>query len=84
MTKEEIRMIGIFVAGRVAAKEQELGVSDITQETTEQKNTRMLNATSEFLRWMYDVNPSMLPKESREMVEAAKMDVLMRDRKNFN
>lgn len=81
MTKEEIRMVGIFVAGRVAAKEKELGVSNMSNETDEQMHRRMLEATSDFIRWLYEARPDMLPQESKNMVEAAKMDVLLGEKK---
>lgn len=81
MTKDEIRMVGIFVAGRIAAKEKELGVSDLSNETDNQRSFRILMATSEFIHWLYDIYPDMLPQESRDMVEAAKIDALLENDK---
>lgn len=75
MTKEEIRMVGIFVAGRVAAKEKEVGISDVTQETSEQKNQRMVVATSEFMRWLYDARPEFLPQETKDLVKQVQKEV---------
>jgi len=79
MTKDELKLVGIFVAGRIAAKEMELGVSNVMKESVEQKNKRMLAATSDFIRWMYDINPSVLPSETRTMVEE-----ILEEVKNYN
>lgn len=84
MTKEEIRMIGIFIAGRVAKVEKTYGASDVTKETVNQKNERIITATSEFLRWMYNTQPDMLPEEFQHMVEGALLDTKLGGYKNIN
>lgn len=63
LSKKQLKFIAAFVAGRVAAKEVELGDESFLNETDEQKFARIDQALVEFVGHTEKLMPELLPPE---------------------